>query len=113
MAKPDTETLCQRLHLLGLHGLLARFDEVRGEPWLVRLIEDEEAERARRSLERRIKRSKIGRFKPMADFDWTWPTRIDREAIEDLLTLSFISEFHQARVFALREDSRLVESHKS
>jgi hypothetical protein len=31
---------------------------------------DEAQDRARRSLERRLGRSQLGRFKPMADFDW-------------------------------------------
>jgi IstB-like ATP binding protein len=39
-------------------------------------------DRARRGLERRLGRSKLGKFKPMADFDWAWPKRIDREAVE-------------------------------
>ena len=33
-------------------------------------IEWEEQERARRSLERRLKDAHIGRFKPLCDFDW-------------------------------------------
>ncbi len=43
----------------------------------------EEAERARRSLERRMRRAAIGSFKPLADFDWTWPTRCNGTAIEE------------------------------
>ena len=41
----------------------------------------EAEDRARRSLERRLGRSKLGAFKPMTDFDWAWPKRIDREAV--------------------------------
>ena len=37
-------------------------------------------DRARRSLERRLGRSKLGKFKPMADFDRAWPKRIERDA---------------------------------
>lgn len=50
------------------------------------------AERARRSLERRMSRSRLGRFKPMADFDWAWPKRIDRDAVEAALRLDFYSD---------------------
>ncbi len=46
----------------------------------------------KRTLERRIGDSKIGRFKPMTDFNWDWPKKIDREAIEDLLSLEFLGE---------------------
>jgi len=31
--------------------------------------------------------SGIKRFKPMADFDWSWPTKIERSVIERALTL--------------------------
>jgi DNA replication protein DnaC len=47
-------------------------------------------ERARKSVERRLRRSRVGRFKPMADFDWEWPEKIDRGAIERILTLGFM-----------------------
>lgn len=52
----------------------------------------EEKERARRGLERRIKRSRLERFKPMADFDWNWPTKIDRPLVESVLRLDFLEE---------------------
>lgn len=52
----------------------------------------EEKERARRGLERRIKRSRLERFKPMADFDWNWPTKIDRSLVESVLRLDFLEE---------------------
>ncbi len=96
MSLPEPEGLRQRVRTLGLYGLLARFEEVAREPWLLRLVEDEEAERARRSLERRLKRSKIGRFKPIADFDWSWPKRIDRELVLELLALGFVREHANA-----------------
>jgi DNA replication protein DnaC len=49
-------------------------------------------ERARRSLERRLGRSRLGRFKPIADFDWGWPKRIDRDAVEGALRLEFLEK---------------------
>ncbi|HET9934408.1 MAG TPA: IS21-like element helper ATPase IstB [Polyangiaceae bacterium] len=52
----------------------------------------EEKERARRGLERRIKRSRLERFKPMADFDWNWPTKIERALVESVLRLDFLEE---------------------
>jgi DNA replication protein DnaC len=48
------------------------------------------ADRSRRSLERRMSRSRIGRFKPIADYDWSWPQKIDRDAIEAALRLEFL-----------------------
>jgi len=52
----------------------------------------EATERSRRSLERRLRISGIKRFKPMADFDWSWPTKIERDIIERALTLDFLGE---------------------
>lgn len=52
----------------------------------------EQGDRSRRSLERRVGRSRIGRLKPAADYDWKWPKRIDREAVESALRLEFLAE---------------------
>lgn len=79
-----------RAQALGLWGVVADFERYVGESWLEDLLRGEEAERQRRSLERRIKNARIGRFKPMADFDWSWPQQIDRELIEELFTLDFV-----------------------
>jgi DNA replication protein DnaC len=56
------------------------------------VVDAEQKERARRSLERRIGRSRLGRFKPMSDFDWAWPKRIDRDAVERALSLDFLEQ---------------------
>ena len=65
---------------------------------LLGLLDDygpaELAERHHRSLERRIQCSSIGRFKPIADFDWNWPKKIDHDSIERALILEFIPEAH-------------------
>jgi DNA replication protein DnaC len=50
----------------------------------------EETDRARRGLERRMSRSRLEKFKTMADFDWNWPTEIDRPLVESLLSLDFL-----------------------
>ena len=34
----------------------------------------------------------LGRFKPMADFEWNWPKKIDRPLIERALTLDFLAQ---------------------
>lgn len=81
-----------RARRLGLYGLLTHWDELRDEPWVQTLVEHEEKERQRRSLERRLRGSRIGRFKPMADFDWSWPKKIDQPLVEELLQLGFINE---------------------
>lgn len=89
---PISDELRSRIKALGLWGLLSRFDEFAQQPWVKLLVDLEEVERKKRSLDRRITSARIGTFKPMADFDWDWPRKIDRELIEELLTLQFLSE---------------------
>lgn len=92
------ERLRDRARALGLHGLVTQLEDFAEEAAIARLLDVEEAERRRRSLERRVKNARIGPFKPMADFDWAWPRKIDRAAIEELLTLAFLDE-HENAVF--------------
>ena len=82
----------ERAAKLSLYGLIARWDELGEEPWIERLLEVEEGERASRSLERRLRNARIRPFKPIADFDWNWPTRIDREATLELFRFEFLGE---------------------
>lgn len=94
--KPDITT---RLVTLGLRGLAAQLPDIIASATKKRwgaaeIIEHialiEETERARRGLERRSTQSKLSKWKPMADFDWNWPTKIDRGLVESLLTLDFV-----------------------
>lgn len=84
------ETLRRRAEALHLHGLLAHWPELTECVWVEPLLTWEETERARRSLERRLAEARIGRFKPLADFDWDWPARCDRTAISELMGLDFL-----------------------
>lgn len=81
-----------RLHRLGLYGLVDRWPEVATQPWIGQLLDIEEAERKKRSLDRRLRNARIGAFKPMDTFDWSWPTEIDRQAVEELFTLAFLDD---------------------
>lgn len=89
---PIETTLCHRAQALRLHGLLAHWPDVASADWVAPLLQWEEEERARRSLERRLKDAHIGRFKPLCDFDWLWPKRCDRGAVEALMTLDFLRD---------------------
>jgi DNA replication protein DnaC len=86
------DDLRARAHALGLHGVVAAWNDLGSREWVRELVACEEAERHRRSLERRFRNGKIGRFKPMADFDWAWPKSIDRAAVEDLFKLGCIKD---------------------
>ena len=88
------------LKLLGLHHTAAHLDDLvalatkrRWSPTqlLEHLVDREQQARAQRSLERRLLRSRLGRFTPMDVFDWAWPTRIDRAAVEAALHLDFLA----------------------
>jgi len=94
-----TPPLTDGLRALGLHrtaadcaDLLARATKARWSPAQVleELVRAESQDRARRSLERRLTRARLGAFKPMTDFEWDWPKTIDRPAVERVLTLDFL-----------------------
>ena len=96
-----SNSLATQLAQLGLRAIpnelddfLARAIQSRWSPcqMLEQLAQAENAERSRRSLERRLRYSGIKKFKLMADFDWSWPTRIDRDVVERALTLDFLAE---------------------
>jgi DNA replication protein DnaC len=93
----NLEGLKARAKALRLHGLLAHWSEAVAEPalakgWIEPLVDWEEQERARRSLERRLQDAHIGRFKSICDFDWTWPKRCDRATFEALMSLDFLKD---------------------
>jgi DNA replication protein DnaC len=89
---PISSDLMGRAQRLGLYGLCAHFGELGQQPWVRVLLDIEEAERHKRSLQRRIQSAHLGRFRPMSDFDWTWPNKIDRAQVEDLFTFAFLKE---------------------
>ena len=89
---PEPDSVRQRLRDAGLYGLAAQHDTVLAEPWVEQVIDIEDRERKRRSLERRLTNARIGAFKPIADFDWAWPNRIDRPLIEELFSLAFVHD---------------------
>ena len=89
---PTPNDLRARAQGLRLNGVLAHWEEAGAQPWLGQLLAWEEDERTRRSMERRVRRCGLGAFKPIADFDWGWPTACDRHAIEELLGLRFMAE---------------------
>ena len=89
--------LTDQLKQIGLRALpadlddfLARAIKARWSPRqiLEHLAQTEIDEHSRRSLERRLRFSGIKKFKPMADFEWNWPSKIERDIIERALTLA-------------------------
>jgi DNA replication protein DnaC len=102
MDSPEKKTdLQSQLTQLGLttaaqdlDDFIARATTGRWSPQMIleELARSEIQDRSRRSFERRFQHSHVGRFKPMADFEWNWPKKIDRSIIERALTLDFIPE---------------------
>jgi len=101
MMKNKNADLPDRLNAIGLRATAADFNDFisraikqRWSP--VQLLEEisriEIEEKASRNLAHRISVARLGRFKPIADFDWNWPKKIDRALIEGMLTLQFIPE---------------------
>ena len=99
-AETTTKTgILDSLRAIGLRWLAAEYDDFisratrsRWSPAqiLEEVARQELADRARRSVERRLKSARLGRFKPMADFDWEWPRRIPKDGVERVLSLDFI-----------------------
>jgi DNA replication protein DnaC len=92
-------TLADSLTALGLRHAAAHLEDLVATSTKKRLgpletiemlVEREGQHRATKSLERRLARSRIGRFKPIADFEWDWPKRVDRDAVEAALRLEFL-----------------------
>jgi DNA replication protein DnaC len=86
------DSLKQRLRRLNLYGLLAHAEELIGEPWLARVLEIEDSERQFRSLKRRTDNARLGKFKPLADFDHHWPKQLDKTLLEELFTFDFLEQ---------------------
>lgn len=91
------DSLCEiglRATAEALDDLIARATQKRWGPTelLEHVVRTELDDRSRRSLERRTKRSRIGAFKPIADYDWAWPKTIERDDIEHVLGLDFIDQ---------------------
>lgn len=90
----DVITLQNQAQQLRLHGLLAHWHELT-EPqlnWLSTWLNREMTERNKRGIERRLSSARIGRFRPLSDFDWTWPDKIDQHTIHELMQLEFIPD---------------------
>ena len=82
----------ERAEALKLHGLLEHWHALDEQQLMLitQLVQWEEDVRSQRGLERRLGSAHLGKFKPLADFDWAWPQSCDKGAISELMTLSFV-----------------------
>jgi DNA replication protein DnaC len=96
-----TTDLSSRLAQVGLLATAQNLDDfltraTKGRWSPVESLEEiarlEQIDKTRRSLQSRLRRARIGRFKPVSDYDWNWPKKIERDVIQRALTLEFIRE---------------------
>jgi DNA replication protein DnaC len=108
---PIPTTLSDHLRQLGLvhtatelNDLVARATQKRWSPvvLLEHLAKAELEARMRHRVERRLRDARLGRFKPMADWEWDWPKQIHRPTVERVFTLDFLAK---------RENVVLVAAH--
>jgi hypothetical protein len=103
MPSPDPipTTLSDHLRQLGLghtaaelNDLIARATQKRWSPvvLLEQLAQAELAARLHHRVERRLHEARLGRFKSLADFEWTWPTHLHRPTVERVFTLDFLAQ---------------------
>jgi len=90
----DHTIVKQQATEIKLYGLLANWHQLNETQlsWLITWFAWEITERKKRGLERRLRRAKIGKFKPLVDFDWAWPDKIDQQSIAALMQLEFIND---------------------
>lgn len=98
---PIPTTLSDHLRQLGLvhtatdlNDLIARATQKRWSPvvLLEQLAHAELAGRLRQRVDRRLRDARLGRFKPVADFEWDWPTQIHRPTVDRVFTLDFLAQ---------------------
>lgn len=96
---PSPNDLPAQLRHLNLHATAADLDDVLARAarqklapraLLEELTQRELAAHALRNQQRLLTQARLGRFRPLADFDWNWPKKIDRELLERALTLEFM-----------------------
>lgn len=97
------EDLCRDLESLklpylanNLDAFIAAVTAAKSPPLSIieQLVRHELKEAKQKTLETRLNASKVNsrKWRSIADFDWSWPTKIDRAAVERLFELHFLSE---------------------
>lgn len=59
---------------------------------LATLLDGERAARLERAVGRRLRAAKIPLKKSLADFRWTWPSKIDQDMVKDIFRLGFLKD---------------------
>jgi len=105
--KPTPEDLTLLLRRLSLTTIAQHYEDMGREAaregvghveYLRRLAEAEAAARYERSVQRRTKAARLPVLKTLDQFNWSWPTKINRPHVQDLFRLRFI-DLHTNVVF--------------
>lgn len=101
-ASTDDETrLRQQLQYLKLSSFLQHYDATANQAaqrqwththYLAQLTEAEVNLRRDRSIQRRIKLARFPVLKTLDDFDWNWPSKINRLQVQNIFRLNFIEQ---------------------
>jgi len=86
------ELIKKRLSSLGILAPLDNWEHYGCQDWLESFVCAEEEARNRKNFKKRMTLARLHDFRPISEFDWSWPSKIDRAAIEELLSLEFMKE---------------------
>lgn len=98
----DIQDVLRKIKLQWLAGNLddfvARATKARLSPvQIIEQIAKSEVQNIKQvNLAKRIADARLGNFRSFDQFDWAWPKQLDRDLVEQLLTLSFIEEKRNA-----------------
>jgi DNA replication protein DnaC len=96
----DADSLAARLAAMSLPFMLEHYQPLAQSAaeknwshidYLTELINGEAAWREDRSIRRRIKLARFPVHKTMDQFDWSWPTKINRVQVQNLFRLDFVA----------------------
>ena len=88
--------MIQKANKMRFYFTSVHYQEIEKQPAMLahlsQFLSWEEEERTKRRLNSLIKKNGVKTFSHMSYFDWLFPHKINREQIEDLFTLKFVSE---------------------
>ena len=99
--KPKPEELTEILSRLSLTFMVQHYETMAQEAareqlshveYLRRLAEGEAAARYERSVQRRLKSARLPVPKTLEQFNWSWPSKINRAQVQDIFRLRFIEQ---------------------
>lgn len=100
-AQRTSDELCRRLDYLKLPFMREQMERLAAQAaadgwshveFLARLVEGEAALRQDRARARRIRLARLPVLKTLEQFDFTWPAKINRLAVQNLFRLKFIED---------------------